>query len=91
MSHVSPAVRQRVQGTTVEIRGEIVMLKKDFLALNKRQAKLGQPEFANPRNVAAGSIRQLDPAIAASRKLSFYAWELVTDVGKQRYPKPTTF
>jgi DNA ligase (NAD+) len=79
---IAPALRQRVLETAVEIRGEIVMLKKDFIALNKRQTKLGQPEFANPRNVSAGSIRQLDPAIAASRKLSFYAWELVTDIGQ---------
>ena len=44
-----------------EIRGEIVMLKKDFVALNERRKKAGEPEFANPRNLAAGTIRQLDP------------------------------
>lgn len=76
-------VRRLVESGAVEVRGEIVMLKKDFIALNKQQAKLGQPTFANPRNVSAGSIRQLDPKIAAARKLSFYAWELVTDLGQQ--------
>lgn len=83
LQDLAQTTRQRVLDSAVEIRGEIVMLKKDFIALNKRQAKLGQSEFANPRNVSAGSIRQLDPAVAASRKLSFYAWELVTDIGQK--------
>lgn len=65
----------------IEVRGEIVMLKKDFEALNRRQQRSGQPTFANPRNVSAGSIRQLDPAVTASRQLHFFAWELVTDLG----------
>ncbi len=77
------ATHRRALTGIVEVRGEIVMLKKDFAALNRRQEKLGQLVFANPRNVAAGSIRQLDPSIAASRKLSFYAWELVSDLGQR--------
>ncbi len=76
------AIRHRVLTGAVEIRGEVVMLKKDFEELNRRQRKAAKPEFANPRNVAAGSIRQLDPKLAASRKLTFYAWELVTDLGQ---------
>lgn len=76
------ARRRMVLNGTVEIRGEVVMLKHDFAALNRRQARAGKPVFANPRNVAAGSIRQLDPKLAASRKLRFYAWELVTDLGQ---------
>lgn len=79
---LTAAQKKLIQGTVV-VRGEIVMLKKDFEALNKRQEKLGQPTFANPRNVSAGSIRQLDPSITASRKLSFFAWELVTDLGQE--------
>lgn len=62
----------------VEVRGEIVIFKKDFEKINLRQAKLGEKPFANPRNLAAGSIRQLDPKIAASRPLKFIAYDLVT-------------
>lgn len=62
----------------VEVRGEIVIFKKDFEKLNENQRKKGEPEFANPRNLAAGSIRQLDPKIAASRPLRFIAYDLVT-------------
>lgn len=65
-----------LQGRT-EIRGEIVMLKKDFNALNLRQEKAGKPKFANPRNLAAGTIRQLDPKLVADRPLSFRAYDLL--------------
>lgn len=61
----------------VEVRGEIVIFKKDFEKLNEIQKKKGEAEFANPRNLAAGSIRQLDPKIAASRPLRFIAYDLV--------------
>ncbi|MBR3055897.1 NAD-dependent DNA ligase LigA [Candidatus Saccharibacteria bacterium] len=62
----------------VEVRGEIVIFKEDFERLNEIQRKNGEPEFANPRNLAAGSIRQLDPRVAASRPLKFIAYDLVT-------------
>ena len=62
----------------VEVRGEIVIFKKDFERLNEMQRKRGEAEFANPRNLAAGSIRQLDPKVAASRPLKFIAYDLVT-------------
>lgn len=62
----------------VEARGEIVIFKKDFEELNARQKKLGEKPFANPRNLAAGSIRQLDPKVAAGRRLKFMAYDLVT-------------
>ena len=61
----------------VEVRGEIVIFKKDFDELNLQQRKKGEAEFANPRNLAAGSIRQLDPKVAASRPLKFIAYDLV--------------
>jgi DNA ligase (NAD+) len=61
----------------VEIRGEIVMLKKDFDALNERQRQAGKPEFANPRNLAAGTIRQLDPKLVAERPLTFMGYDLI--------------
>lgn len=62
-----------------EVRGEIVMLKKDFEALNKKRAKAGQPLFANPRNLAAGTIRQLDPKLVAARPLAFRAYDILRD------------
>lgn len=69
-------------GGRVEIRGEIYIPTKDFQKLNEEQEKRGEPTFANPRNAAAGSVRQLDPSITASRHLSFVAWDLVTDLGQ---------
>lgn len=60
-----------------EIRGEIVMYKEDFVKLNERQAKAGKPAFANPRNTAAGTIRQLDPKLVAERPLHFRSYDLL--------------
>jgi DNA ligase (NAD+) len=62
-----------------EIRGEIVMYKTDFAKLNERRAKEGKPLFANPRNTAAGTIRQLDPKLVAARPLHFRAYDLQRD------------
>ncbi|MDZ7744763.1 MAG: NAD-dependent DNA ligase LigA [Candidatus Saccharibacteria bacterium] len=62
-----------------EVRGEIIMLKKDFEALNKQREKEGLPVFMNPRNLAAGTIRQLDPKLVAARPLQFRGWDLLRD------------
>lgn len=62
-----------------EIRGEILMLKTDFEALNKQREAEGLPVFANPRNLAAGTIRQLDPKLVAGRPLQFRSYDLIRE------------
>jgi DNA ligase (NAD+) len=79
-------IPQRLKGRNIpaicEIRGEVYMTKHAFLALNKRQAETGGQVFANPRNSAAGSLRQKDPSITASRPLGFfaYAWGQMSEM-----------
>lgn len=60
-----------------EIRGEVIMLKSDFKKLNDARASEGKPIFANPRNLAAGTIRQLDPRLVAARPLQFHGYDLI--------------
>jgi DNA ligase (NAD+) len=71
-------VPQQLKGRNVpkicEVRGEVYMTKSGFLALNKRQAEAGEQTFVNPRNSAAGSLRQKDPSVTASRPLGFFAY-----------------
>ncbi len=67
----------------VEVRGEIYLPTKEFEKLNAAQKKKGEPAFANPRNASAGSIRQLDPRVTASRPLRFIAWDLIGDFGQK--------
>ncbi len=62
-----------------EIRGEIVMFKADFAKLNAAREKVGQPLFKNPRNLAAGTIRQLDPSLVAERPLNFIGYDMLRD------------
>jgi DNA ligase (NAD+) len=69
-----------VQAGVIHVRGEVVMLKKTFAKLNKKYEKEGKLPLANPRNGAAGSIRQLDPKITAERELDFYAYEILGDI-----------
>lgn len=81
-------IPMNLQGSNVprllEVRGEVVMAVKEFEALNERQASKGEKVFANPRNAAAGSIRQLDPKVAASRPLRFLAY----GIGRVEWDSP---
>jgi DNA ligase (NAD+) len=65
----------------LEVRGEVMMLRRDFEALNKRALELGEKTFVNPRNTAAGGLRQLDPRLTAQRKLSFFAYGIGAQQG----------
>lgn len=69
----------------IEIRGEIYMEKRAFERLNKEKKKRGESLFANPRNAAAGSVRQLDPKITAKRKLAFFGYDTVSDFGQKTH------
>ncbi len=72
-------------GDRLIVRGEVFIPKKEFERLNKERKKIGLPEYANPRNVAAGSVRQLDPKVTASRKLDSFAYDLITDLGQKTH------
>jgi len=69
----------------IEIRGEVIINKQDFEKINQEQKKKGLMTYANPRNLAAGSIRQLDPSITHGRKLIFISHNLITDFGQTKH------
>ncbi len=79
---IKEQLKQRIKQGRIEIRGEVYLPKSVFERINRARKKQGLPLYANPRNTAAGSIRQLDPKVAASRELSFLAYDLVTDLGQ---------
>jgi len=68
----------KIEDGDLEVRGEVLMYRRDFEALNERQRAAGHKEYVNPRNAAAGAIRQLDSRITASRRLRFFAYALVS-------------
>jgi DNA ligase (NAD+) len=65
----------------LEVRGEVLMYRRDFDELNRRQREAGQKEYVNPRNAAAGAVRQLDSRITATRRLRFFAYALISETG----------
>ncbi|MBI4119681.1 MAG: NAD-dependent DNA ligase LigA [Parcubacteria group bacterium] len=71
--------------TRLVARGEVFLTKKEFGRINKGQEKKGLKAYANPRNIAAGSIRQLDPEITANRKLDSFQYDIVTDLGQKTH------
>ncbi len=78
-------LKSAIESGEIEVRGEVHMNKSAFEKINAEQKKKGLPLYANPRNTAAGSIRQLDPKVAASRDLDFLAWDLVGDFGQKTH------
>ncbi|MBU6389128.1 NAD-dependent DNA ligase LigA [Patescibacteria group bacterium] len=79
-----PLARKAFSGR-FEVRGEAYITKSDFAAINTEQRANSLPEYANPRNLAAGSMRQLDPRLTASRRLRFFAFGLATDIGQETH------
>lgn len=84
-----PLVLKAPEGETLpellDVRGEVYMPRHAFMQLNEQRAERGESEFANPRNAAAGSLRQLDPQVTASRSLSFFAYYLVGEGAKEKH------
>ena len=74
VNEIPRKLKSRDAPAVCEVRGEIYMTKADFVALNRRQEEAAEPVFANPRNSAAGSLRQKDPTVTASRPLHFFAY-----------------
>jgi len=85
LKHLEKRLKELILKGRIEIRGEVYMEKADFDKFNQSRIKDNLSTFTNPRNLAAGSIRQLDPKLAASRPLKFLAYDLITDVGQTKH------
>jgi len=85
LKKVESNFRKLINKGKIEIRGEVYMRKDDFDKINAKREKKGEKLYANPRNLAAGSIRQLNPKLAASRSLKFLAYDLITEVGQSKH------
>lgn len=90
LPHIARAVRAKGVAQVIA-RGEVIITKRDFAAINKEQSARGLEPFANPRNLAAGSIRQLDPAVTASRRLDSNCYALVSDYGQRTHEEEHIF
>ena len=77
--------KKALESPEFEVRGEVLLTKKAFLKINSEQEKSGKPQYANPRNLASGSVRQLNPEITASRHLEFKAYGVASDVGQETH------
>lgn len=84
LERFSKKLEEALKGGFV-VRGEVFLTKKEFEKINRQQKKAGLKEYANPRNLAAGSIRQLDPKITSSRRLDSFAYDIVTDLGQETH------
>jgi DNA ligase (NAD+) len=84
-SAIQKKTEQLIKQGEIEVRGEVYMAAKAFEKINQERQKQDLPLYANPRNTAAGSIRQLDPKVAASRQLDFLAYDIVTDLGQKTH------
>lgn len=84
-TRIQKTLENLIKKGTIEVRGEVYMTKAAFEKVNKERKKKGEEVYANPRNTAAGSIRQLDPKVAASRNLDFLAYGLVSDTGQKTH------
>jgi DNA ligase (NAD+) len=82
---IEKKVRALLEKGEIEVRGEVYMTKQAFEKINRQRQKKGLSLYANPRNTAAGSIRQLDPKVAAARQLDFLAYDVVTDLGQKTH------
>ncbi|MCX6760593.1 MAG: NAD-dependent DNA ligase LigA [Candidatus Nealsonbacteria bacterium] len=85
LKHLEKGLKEAIKGGRIEIRGEVYMDKRDFEDFNQSRTKNNLSLFSNPRNLAAGSIRQLDPGIADSRPLKFLAYDMLTDIGQTKH------
>ena len=80
-AHIAEYAKKAMHGH-YEVRGEVYISKKDFIEINRLQEEKGLPVYANPRNLAAGSMRQLDPRLTAARRLRFFAYAIVGEFGQ---------